>query len=290
MRPRNTVLAPLVTALGVAVGLSMLLETPPLTPSTPAEAEPDVVAPSATDNTAAMPTAATPVAVAIPEATVTTARIAGDDFAPAIDDFAPEAWRQHLQQVGDGEVEVRVFRGTAPLADANVMLHVWLPTDDGATWPGAGAMLRQATTDADGRVRWSGLPPGAHTVRVEHGGITVATTAEVVANDPYATQPETAFSTVVLFGTATLTGVVRNAAGHPVAHARVGVIELGALPFGRRVVTTDGDGRFRCEQAPAGDHDVVVYPPGIAVDHARRRVTLAPRQTLEVEVVAAGGW
>jgi hypothetical protein len=282
---------PLVASLCLAAAAAALwLAMPAAAPPAPAAMANEPTAASA----AAAPAATAPIARdATPvdgpaSAAPAVARQAAAPLPTVIDDFAPDAWRQHVRQVGDGEVEVRVFRGTAPLADANVLLHTWLPTDDGASWPGAGALLRQATTDAEGRVRWAGLPPGSHTVHVEHGGLTLAITAEVVANDPYATQPESAFSTMALFGTATIIGVLRDAAGQPIAQARVGVLELGALPFARRVVTTAADGTFRCEQLPAGEHDVSVHLPGWTSANARRRVTLAPRQTVELELAAAG--
>jgi hypothetical protein len=178
-------------------------------------------------------------------------------------------------QVETGAVKGQVFRsdGVTPAAGIPVF------TDRGGVF----------TTDATGSYRIDGLTPGPVSVRaidqarLEQG--TVATTVvpgvEITAN-------------LILFGgTGTVTGVVLDADGHPVAGVQVG--------GGLSIATTDANGQFTLADVPIGQRTLTALDPARQLTGSATinlagpgeiltvQVSLEARATLAGRVFEAGG-
>ncbi|WP_084461856.1 MFS transporter, partial [Nocardia kruczakiae] len=153
---------------------------------------------------------------------------------------------------GSGELSGIVTEGPGrPLAGVTVTL-----TDR------RGEVVGAAVTGADGAYACHGIVAGIYTL--------VAVAGHRRPDAATLTVPETGVLRydIELAPTAVLSGRVRSARG-PVAHAHVAVLDSGGAVVAAAL--TDGDGRYRIDDLPAGDYTVVGrgYPPAsarVAVD------------------------
>ncbi|WP_063012138.1 MFS transporter [Nocardia nova] len=160
-----------------------------------------------------------------------------------------------LTLLGAGELSGIVTEGPGrPLADVTVTL-----TDR------RGEVVGAAVTGPDGAYACHGIVAGTYTlVAVAGHRRPDATTLTVPATGMLRYDIE-------LAPTAVLSGRVRSERG-PVAHAHVAVLDSGGTVVAAAL--TDGDGRYRIDDLPAGDYTVVGrgYPPAsarVAVDGER---------------------
>ncbi|MFF0456907.1 MFS transporter [Nocardia africana] len=160
-----------------------------------------------------------------------------------------------LTLLGSGELSGIVTEGPGrPLAGVTVTL-----TDR------RGEVVGAAVTGADGAYACHGIVAGTYTlVAVAGHRRPDATTLTVPATGVLRHDIE-------LAPTAVLSGRVRSERG-PVAHAHVAVLDSGGTVVAAAL--TDGDGRYRIDDLPAGDYTVVGrgYPPAsarVAVDGER---------------------
>jgi hypothetical protein len=153
-------------------------------------------------------------------------------------------------------IEGDVVQGGRPRPGAAVLLLAH----------GATAVVARGAAGADGRFRFEGLAPGVHDVvalapgatpvRVE--GVTVASAGRFPLR-------------LTLPGLGAVEGTVADAAGHPLAGARVRVVSRGdgmegSVPLEAR---TDFDGRYRLEGVEAGRAELVAVQAGAALGDAR---------------------
>ncbi|MGH9361402.1 MAG: MSCRAMM family protein, partial [Thermoanaerobaculia bacterium] len=123
--------------------------------------------------------------------------------------------------------------------------------------------LREATTDANGEFRLSGLSPSPGTLLLEKRGMArTAIVPLVPSKDPLE---------IRLALGAVLEGTVQEASGEPVAGARVGV-RFGDLVLPGRL--TAADGRYSIDDLPAGEASVEVS----AFGRVSRRGTVQLRE------------
>ncbi|GEM_PF-1082156 len=164
-----------------------------------------------------------------------------------------------------GGIEGRVLApGGAPLAGASV--HVW-PRD-----PGTGSAPTPATTGADGTYHVGGLAAGAWVVEVVPPfGSTLArvfyldATTSTAATAVDVTVRETEqLEDVVLEPGASVSGVVLDPDGAPVAGAWVGAQRAGASTA--LSAQTGADGSYTIIGLPAGGYRVRVSPPWTSTD------------------------
>ncbi|HEU4560799.1 MAG TPA: carboxypeptidase regulatory-like domain-containing protein [Longimicrobium sp.] len=156
------------------------------------------------------------------------------------------------------------------------------------TWAGTQPGNATAVADAQGVYRVCGVPAGVPlTVRATTPEAAVTLSGILVAADRPRREdlalpaPRTA-ARLARTGTGTsvgVSGVLRDAAGRPVAGASVRVGTLAA-------VTTDAQGRFRIRGAAAGNHAVSVTHPSLG----NRSVEVPlPADAAELELRAGGG-
>ena len=132
---------------------------------------------------------------------------------------------------------------------------------------GPGRARTSVLTGADGAAELAALAPGRWTVRAQRAGYAAAT-AELDLGDP---APGGRIARVLeLSRSATLAGVVRDAAGARLAGARV--------TAGAAATVTDQDGRFRLTDAPSG-------PVTLRAEHDGRTGSLELRLAPGDEVV-----
>jgi hypothetical protein len=144
---------------------------------------------------------------------------------------------------------------------------------------------RSAITGADGAFRFDGLPAGTHTLSI--GGTTVTRTVECDGRS--AVRIDLVLPQTQAPRSGSVTGVVRDSAGRPVAGRRVTLSDA----TGTRSATTDAGGAYRFDGLAAGayllrivDGDVVrnVWSNGmtaVAVD-----VTLPAPQAAQLGVIS----
>ncbi len=195
---------------------------------------------------------------------------------------------EHSVSVGAGQTasagrlrlgEGAVFEGTvlakssrAPIANASISVS---PLDlNGDT--------ARAYTGSDGRFRIEGLPPGSHDVVVDAQGY-----SELVRKGVTVGQGETFPLELLLEGTGTVSGLVKDARGRAVAGARVTGGNRWGGPFVNATAAeavSDADGRFALAGLEVGDVQLT----------ARRRdgdvggtavAKIVEGQTAEVELV-----
>ncbi|HET7464831.1 MAG TPA: carboxypeptidase regulatory-like domain-containing protein [Longimicrobium sp.] len=155
-------------------------------------------------------------------------------------------------------------------------------------WTGAAPGSATAVADAQGVYRACGLPAGVPlSVRVATADAAVTVSeVRVAAGRPgrrdvtlparrTASTPSGAATT----GPSGVSGVVRDAAGRPVAGASVRIDALAA-------VTTDAQGRFRVRTVAPGEHRVTVTHPSLG---ARSVALPLPADAAEVELRAGEG-
>lgn len=154
-----------------------------------------------------------------------------------------------------------------PIEGKYAFSHLLLPWPE--TWPAPkeanGVNLTELlrtqwgeTTDAQGRMRLHGLPPGRHQLSVGNARAEV----QLVAG-------ETARVQIVLGGGPSITGQIVDSVGEPVADLNV---QLGGPRAGSE--RSDEDGRFRFDDLPEGEYQVYVSSPVLG---ARRRVSAPAR-------------
>jgi putative cell wall-binding protein len=135
----------------------------------------------------------------------------------------------------------------------------------------------EAVTDAEGRWRVDGLPPGDHTVHVRDpdarwgdrwvGGSTAAGEPVTVPAGGIRDGVD-----VVLQPAATITGTVQTPAAEPVAGVGVRVVRTAFLVV---ETTTGADGRFTLSGLPGATHTVAARPGGARHEQAEVTVTVA---------------
>ena len=139
-----------------------------------------------------------------------------------------------------------------------------------------------ATTDAEGRYRRDGLPPGEYTVKLAppqamrmggRGGPAFA----IMLDEGGAGVDETARRTTVAKGAEAVVDLVRpprgevsgrvTASGEKLEDVEVTLRSAGAfMPFGGRTAITDEFGRYTFEDVESGDYTVSAMAPGAALD------------------------
>jgi EmrB/QacA subfamily drug resistance transporter len=132
----------------------------------------------------------------------------------------------------------------APVADAAVTL-----TD------GRGEVVATAHADADGEYHFRDLVSGRYTLAVSARAYRPAALAVEVAASGETRQD------VAMAGSGTLRGTVRTTSGHPVAEARVTLLDSAGTVVA--AVTTGADGTFRFTDLEPGEYTVMAsgYPP-----------------------------
>ena len=171
----------------------------------------------------------------------------------------------------------------SPLAGAVVALQwreiaVWDSAHRKALPTVATARMASVTTDDRGWFRACGVPTGMRvSMQVQHKG-RIGPVLRTLVDDTLgiaihhlsfsaATARDTSevvdsTSIAALTGTATLTGVVRGAAGTPISLAQVHV--LGA----RSTVMTDAEGSYTLSDLPAGTHELEVRRLGYSIENS----------------------
>lgn len=170
----------------------------------------------------------------------------------------------------DAEV---ALAGGGPLAGAEVALFAH----------GAREPLTRAAAGRDGRATLAGLPPGVYDVRAAAPGASPALLAGVTLTDG-AHFP----LRIALAGTGDLEGAVLDAAGRPLAGARVRIVQRGdgivaAPPLEAR---SDFEGRFRIEGVEVGRAEVVARQEGVLVG-ASRAVRIVAGRAARVDLSLA---
>ena len=132
----------------------------------------------------------------------------------------------------------------APVADAAVTL-----TDS------RGEVVATAHADADGEYRFRDLVSGRYTLAVSARAYRPAALAVEVGASGETRQD------VAMTGSGTLRGTVRTLGGHPVAEARVTLLDSSGTVVA--AVTTGADGTFRFTDLEPGEYTVMAsgYPP-----------------------------
>jgi hypothetical protein len=170
------------------------------------------------------------------------------------------------------DAEVALAAG-GPLAGAQVALFAH----------GAREPVARVVAGRDGRATLAGLPPGVYDVRAAAPGASPALLAGVTltagARFPLR---------IALAGTGALEGTVLDAAGRPLAGARVRIVQRGdgivaAPPLEAR---SDFEGRFRIEGVEVGRAEVVARQEGVLVG-ASRAVRVAAGRAARVDLSLA---
>ncbi|MFJ6215816.1 MFS transporter [Streptomyces sp. NPDC092296] len=132
----------------------------------------------------------------------------------------------------------------APVADAAVVL-----TD------GRGEVVASGHTDSDGAYDFRDLVAGDYTMAVSARAYRPAALAVSIGASGGTRQD------VALTGSGTLRGTVRTSGGHPVADARVTLLDSAGTVVA--AVTTSADGAFRFSDLEPGEYTVIAsgYPP-----------------------------
>lgn len=154
-------------------------------------------------------------------------------------------------------------------------------------WSGAVPGDATAVADAQGVYRACGVPTGVPlTLRVAAADAAVSVSEVRVAagrpgrQDVTLPAPRTsAASGTTVAGSTGISGIVRDAAGRPVAGAAVRIDALAA-------VATDAQGRFRVRSVPPGEHRVTVTHPSLG---ARTVALPLPADAAEMELRAGAG-
>jgi protocatechuate 3,4-dioxygenase beta subunit len=160
-------------------------------------------------------------------------RVEHPDYAPAeVEAATGAAVELRLSFGGAIAVDVRDRSGGAPIAGASVLAR------------GPAGAARRAAAGRDGRVELGRLTPGRWTVEASARGYAAASAdVEVAAGDRRDPLSAPAVRVELTRG-ATLSGVVRDAAGQRVAGASV--------TAGRAHAASDADGRFRLTDVASG--------------------------------------
>lgn len=146
-----------------------------------------------------------------------------------------------------------------------------------------GEALARATADASGRFRLGPLPAGPVDVQVSAEGaspaVLVGVTLEAGAHFPLR---------VELDAVGSAAGMVRDAAGRPIAGVFVRVVPTGDRARAReaREARTDFEGRWRIPGLPAGPAELTARHEG-ALAGAARAIRVVPLQETRVEVELA---
>lgn len=197
------------------------------------------------------------------------------------------SWMHYVNLQEGGSIDLRlelpspggVVEGTvfgvdrAPLADAAVVIGEGLADVVRTTNEGAPAAPAYVYTDANGRFRAVGLPPGDLPVEARARGYGLW-----VGSCRVDARRVTAIEVTLQPGFA-CTGVVRDAAGAPVAKADVNVGSRGRL--GWAGTRTLADGTFRLDGLAPGDVEVVAYHSNV---RATAKVRGGPGETVACEL------
>ncbi|MBF4999241.1 DHA2 family efflux MFS transporter permease subunit [Nocardia sp. BSTN01] len=188
--------------------------------------------------------------LSVPDAGNYVLIVSAEGYQPAAVNVAigSEPQTVDLTLLGSGELSGIVTEGPGrPLAGVTVTL-----TDR------RGEVVGAAVTGADGAYACHGIVAGTYTL--------VAVAGHRRPDATTLTVPETGMLRydIELAPTAVLSGRVRSERG-PVAHAHVTVLDSGGAVVAAAL--TDGDGRYRIDDLPAGDYTVVGrgYPPASAL-------------------------
>lgn len=202
-----------------------------------------------------------------------------------------------------GAIEGRVTTPAgAPVAGANVVAVQ--AGNMGAMWVGSPA----ATTDAEGRYRMDGAPPGDYHLAVDAPGFALAATGEDATKVTVPPEGGSVAKDLTLSAAGLITGTVKDGKGEPVAGARVrtrpalgnlfrGGPGGGGAGAGARMVEalqtradlTDAQGRFRLEGVGSAVEWTVEAEAEDYVLAQSARLKVLPGETKEVELVLAGG-
>jgi RNA polymerase sigma factor (sigma-70 family) len=144
-----------------------------------------------------------------------------------------------------GTIELRVRRGTEPLAGGQVFLAT-----DGENWVarapwGEPDRARRFQLDAEGTVVIAGLDPGTHPVGVE------VTPGDVKQRRIRITEARGQRIEIVL-GTTQLSGHIYDPTGRPVEGARVQIGPGGGETMSNSIVWSNGEGYYEAGSLPGG--------------------------------------
>ncbi|HEX6813963.1 MAG TPA: hypothetical protein VF384_20235 [Planctomycetota bacterium] len=216
-----------------------------------------------TDEPSAPPQAARPavpgVAQAPERAAPTDVSMARDEAPPAAVPPPVELDRDEIDAMrrwpGPGELEALVVQGAQPLA--GVRVRVW-PRGPGRLGSAGerGPATVEGRTDARGRVLFTSMAVGEFVVRADHEGRYLEADGAVSAGTD---RPPNARTVVILFGTASITGSVRNDTGAPRAGVPVHIVRLGQMCT--VVAVTDRAGAFEFGGLFAGCYWVQLEEP-----------------------------
>lgn len=208
--------------------------------------------------------------------------------------------------------------GTSPEGTASaVAVRVYVDADGSASFtaadvpisgatvtlsPNTGGEMLQATTDAEGMARFSGVEPGSYTVEIAEGaaaGTVFSSGSTLVVRAPFeGAELEREFRLEYL--PSRVAGVVYrddDGTGAPSPADRPGagfVVNLyagGSVTGTPRTTTTDAEGRYAFELLPPGSYTVEVVPPVATVSFpggAARTVTLTANEVESLDLPFVG--
>jgi hypothetical protein len=142
--------------------------------------------------------------------------------------------------------------GGAPVARAHVTFYGWSERAQ---------QMYGATTDADGKFEFRGLPPDSYSLRVEKTGF-VTLPGETSPDHRIALGPGDRKENIQLKLTPVgeVSGRVTDADGEPMEF--VSVVAAGRDPAASSDTVTGADGRFRIARLSPGRYWIVARPPG----------------------------
>lgn len=137
--------------------------------------------------------------------------------------------------------------------------------------------IRSTLTGPEGGFEFNEVAPGVYAVRFSKTGYQAVTRHEVVVRAGETTRLEVVLEPEGGHGFGRIVGTVRNAAGTPLAEARVRIAQGPVI----REVFTGPLGRYELNELPAGTYRLVVSRPGYRSAESDA-ISLAAGQTREV--------
>ena len=136
-----------------------------------------------------------------------------------------------------------------PLANASVAI---VPS-------GASSAIATLTTNSSGQYTFQSVPLGSYLIRGSESGYVGATSAAFTVNGGSNTAPTLKLTKIVY---ASLTGVITDPNGNPIANARVYAVPIAPTLGSAVAVTTNAIGQYTIPSLPIGTFSIYAAAPG----------------------------